>query len=153
MAGLVFNRTKSAIPTEPLSIQRTIILWQIFTQRVEPLVRIMYRWAVKDLRTRSTSMELQPSLTPAEHALVTAVCYVSVNSLTDDECKSMLQLERATLLVQCQFQCEEALVHTNIFCMTDLNVIRAVVFYIVCQFSLHISAHISTLRAHVTLSR
>lgn len=80
-------------------------------------------------------MELQPFLTPAEHALVTAICYASVNSLTDDECRSMLQLERATLLVECQFQCEEALVHTNIFCMTDLNVIRAAVFYIVCQFS------------------
>jgi hypothetical protein len=133
MTGLIFNGMTAITPTEPLSIERRIILWQVFTQRIEPLVRILFRWVVKDLRTRSTSMELQPSLTPAEHALVMAVCYMSVNSLTNNECRSMLQLERATLLTECRFQCEEALVHTNIFCMTDLNVIRAVVFYIVCQ--------------------
>ncbi|KAH3905269.1 hypothetical protein HBH56_218900 [Parastagonospora nodorum] len=140
MTGLVFNRMTAITPTEPLPIQRTIILWQVFTQRIEPLVRIMYRWVVEDLRTRSTSMELQTSLTPAERALIMAVCYTSVNSLTNDECRSMLQLERATLLTECRFQCEDALVHTNMFCMTDLNVIRAVVFYIMGSFD-RVSTH------------
>jgi hypothetical protein len=133
MAGLVFDRMTPTMPTEPLSIQRANILWQVFAQRVEPFVRIMFRWVMDDLRTRSTNLELQSSLTPTEHALVMGVCYVSINSLTNEECRSMLQLQRSTLLAECQFQCEESLLHTNLFCMSDLNVIRAVIFYVVGQ--------------------
>ncbi|KAL5120373.1 hypothetical protein ACEQ8H_001663 [Pleosporales sp. CAS-2024a] len=79
-------------------------------------------------------MGLRASLTPGEDALVMAIYYATANSLSDEECRSMLQMERSSLLTQCQFQCEEALVQTNIFCMSDITVIKAVIFYIMGSF-------------------
>jgi hypothetical protein len=121
-----------SILTEPLSSQKVSILWNTFDRRVEPFVRIMFRWATSELRARTTSsIEVTPLLDGTEYALVTAIYYVSVKSLTDDDCISLLQQTRATLLAEYQIRCEEALQSTNLFCMSDLTTIKAIIFYIV----------------------
>jgi hypothetical protein len=130
MAGSVTG----GILHEPLSSQEVSILWDSFDQRVEPFVRIMFRWATGELRARTTtSLEVPQVLGGTEYALVTAIYYVSVKSLTDDDCISLLQEPRATLLVKYQLRCEEALQSTNLFCMNDLVTIKAIIFYIVSR--------------------
>jgi hypothetical protein len=131
MVGLMFDHSPIHIPIEPLSLQLINVLWDVFSQRVEPFVRIMFRSARSELRAKSTDMEAQSSTTAAEHALVMAICYASVNSLSDDDCEAMLRLQRSSLLDECQARSEDTLLQTNLFCMTDLNTIRAVIFYLV----------------------
>jgi hypothetical protein len=136
MAGLMSGLNATDLPMEPLSLQIVNILWNVFSQRVEPFVRIMFRGAKSELRAKSTNLELQSSMTAAEQALATTICYASVNSLSDDDCQAMLQIRRSSLLDECQARSEDTLLRTNLFCMADLNTIRAIVFYIVRCLSL-----------------
>jgi hypothetical protein len=126
MAGSVGVGTRP----EPLSSRIVSVLWHIFCRRVEPLVRIMFRWATIELRIRTTSLDQLP-LDDTEYALVTAIYYASINSLTDDDCRNLLQDSRATLLAEYQRRCEEALQSTNLFCMSDVTTLKAIIFYLV----------------------
>jgi hypothetical protein len=126
MASSVATGTRCELP----SPRKVSILWHVFFQRVEPLVRIMFRWATVELRIKTTSLE-QPPLDGTEYALVTAIYYASVRSLTDDDCRNLLQESRATLLADYQSRCEEALQSTNLFCMSDITIIKAIIFYFV----------------------
>jgi hypothetical protein len=130
MASSVDTGTRCELP----SPREASILWHVFFQRVEPLVRIMFRWAIVELRTRTTSLE-QPPLDGTEYALVTAIYYASVRSLTDDDCRNMLQESRAKLLANYQARCEKALQGTNLFCMADITTIKALIFYFVGYLS------------------
>jgi hypothetical protein len=118
-------------PCENLPDNQARILWRTFDQRVEPFVRIIFRWEKKDICARSTSMELQPLRGKTEKALVAAIYYASANSLTAEDCWALLGLDRSTLLDELQSQCERGLLSTNIFCMSDVNIIKAIILYIV----------------------
>jgi hypothetical protein len=50
-----------------------LTLWRISMERVEPLVRIMFRWAIDELRAKSTNIRDSQPLTITEHALVQAI--------------------------------------------------------------------------------
>jgi hypothetical protein len=128
MASSVAFGTRSELS----SPHKASILWHVFHQRVEPLVRIMFRWATAELRTRTTSLE-QPPLDSTEYALVTAIYYASARSLTDDDCRNLLQESRATLLAEFQTRCEDALQSTNLFCINDITTIKAIIFYFVSK--------------------
>jgi hypothetical protein len=129
MKGTTTNQSHTGLSAESVSLQIAEVLWHVFGQRVEPLVRIMYRWAWEELRTKSIDPELRLSISATENALLTAIYYVSANSLTDEESITLLQQSRSSFLDERQARCEDALLSTNIFCMTDLGVIKAVVFY------------------------
>jgi hypothetical protein len=131
MAGLMSGLNATNSPTEPLSLQMINILWNVFSERVEPFIRIIFRGAKSELHAKSTNIEAQSSMTAAEHALVLAICYAGANSLSDDECEPMLGLQRSNMVDKCQASSEDALLRTNVLCMTDLNTIRAVIFYTV----------------------
>jgi hypothetical protein len=113
------------------SPQYASILWSTFNTRVEPFVRTSYRWALDVLCTKSTDFELREHLSDIEHALVSAIFYISVASLTDEECKNLFQQPRSSLLSHYQAVCEESLLRTNLLCMNDILVMKAIIFYMV----------------------
>lgn len=112
-------------------------LWKVFNERVEPLVRITYRWVLEDLRARSIDLSSLQSLSSAENVLVLAIYLISINSMSEEECTNLLQESRISLLSRYQGICEVALLHTNLFCMTEINIIKALVFYMVDTATLH----------------
>lgn len=113
------------------SLEQMEILWQIFGLRVEPIVRISYKWTLDELRVRSLDAEQRVSLSPAEQAYLFSLYLISVHSLNDEECQSMLHDSRSRLLVHYQTLCEEALIRTNLLCMADILVIKAIILYVV----------------------
>jgi hypothetical protein len=90
MSDSVMSQHPVNSPVEPTPLHYVNLLWQVFGQRVEPLVRIIFRWTIDELRTKSTDVELQPPLGGTEHALVQAIYYASANSLTKEECMDLL---------------------------------------------------------------
>lgn len=107
-------------------------LWSVFTQRVDPIVRVTFTWKMRDIQLRSTDPENVKHLSASEHAFVLAIYFISIASLSDEECHNILQESRASLLHQYHALCEEALLRSNLFCITDLIVIKALIFYMVC---------------------
>jgi hypothetical protein len=103
------------------------VLWAAFYQRVNPLLAISFRRASKNPEAAS----FQRPLTDAECAFLFAGFLISVVSFSDGECESELHQSRSVLLVEYQTLCEEAVARTNLFCITDILVLKALTIYMV----------------------
>jgi hypothetical protein len=73
LSGSITGKDHASGTVEPLSPQCALTLWRISMERVEPLVRIMFRWAIDELRAKSTNIRDSQPLTITEHALVQAI--------------------------------------------------------------------------------
>lgn len=114
-------------PTQPTAS----VLWDAFSQRVNPLVRIIFSWSLSYWRSASTDQHLQKQLDDSEHALLFSLYLVSTTSLSEEECEEELHQPKATLMSKYQVLCEEALARTNILCITDITVLKALTIYMV----------------------
>ncbi|KAL9109897.1 MAG: hypothetical protein Q9227_005420 [Pyrenula ochraceoflavens] len=111
------------------SPQDATTLWNVFNQRVNPVVRISFSWALKPLHSISMHPEHQKQLTDAEHAFIFSMYLSSAVSLSDEECQRELHQPRSYIISELQILCEEALSRTNLFCMTDITVLKALTIY------------------------
>ena len=118
------------ITDPPVDAHRARVLWDTFKERVEPLVRVVFRWQIGDLVRRTMCADSTP-LSNLEQSLVDAIYYASANSLTDDQCMVLLQTPKSTFLAHCQTQCEQSLLGPDLFCVKDILTIKAVIFYVV----------------------
>lgn len=107
------------------------MLWNVFGERVEPMVRIMFTWSLKQLRSASIDPQLRSQFTDAEHGFMFSLYLISVVSLSDEECNKTLHQPKSFLLSQFQLLCEEALTRTKLFCITNITVLRALTMYMV----------------------
>jgi hypothetical protein len=131
MAGSAVGSAATQPSVDRVWLQRSESLWAIFNQRVEPLVKILFRWQISELSARRQPTDLERHIGETRTSLVLAILYASANSLTEYESLSMFDLPRSTLLANCQAECEDALLRTNLFCIKDIATIKAVIFYIV----------------------
>jgi hypothetical protein len=106
-------------------------LWERFLRNANPLIKIDFDWALETLRSTSTTSERRAQLKDEEHAFVFCVFLMSVVSLPQQECVRYLGQLKEDLLSHYQAICEQALSRTNIFCITNTIVIRAILLYIV----------------------
>lgn len=130
LVGVLPSHNAHCIADPPVDTHRARVLWDAFKERVEPLVRIVFRWQIDDLMSRTMCADSTP-LSNLERTLVDAIYYASANSLTDNQCVELLQMPKSTFLARCQTQCEQSLLGPDLFCVTDILTIKAVIFYIV----------------------
>ena len=131
LQGLLCSKSSIDLATSYPSRQDATTLWNNFDQRVYPVSKIMFGWALKRLHLVSIEPEYQKQLTDAEHAFIFALYLMSVISLSDDDCRKAMHQPRTLLIFKFQTLCEEALSRTNIFCITDTMVFRALTLYMV----------------------
>lgn len=131
LAGTTAGLTNDVLYTRYPKNEHANILWNIFMDRVEVFLRICFRWWLKDFRARSLDAEKIQQLSGPEHALLSALYLVAIVSMSDEECRSSLRQSRTTLISEYQLVCEDALLRMNLFCMSDIVAIKAVIFYVV----------------------
>lgn len=107
------------------------ILWDMFMDRVDPLVRICYRWWLKDFRTKALNVDTCRELSTAEHALLSVIYLISTVSMSQGECESLLHQPRKILITEHERISADALQRTDLFCMNNIVVMQAVTFYLV----------------------
>lgn len=98
---------------------------------MNPLVRISFDWALKDLEAACLDGERQQKFTNAEHGFVFSIYLVSVVSLSEEDCSKELHQPRTLLRDNFHMLCEEALSRTNLFRVTDIVVLKALTIYMV----------------------
>ena len=103
-----------------------------------PVTTISFGWALNQFRSISMDIEDRKRLSNAEHAFLFSLYLAGVISLSDEECKRDVQQSRLNLLTEYQTLCEEALSRTNLLCMTDITVLKALALYMVIHDSLTI---------------
>ena len=113
------------------AIQDANFLWERFMRNANPLIKIDFDWALRQLQLTSTTPEGRAQLDDEHHAFVFCVYLMSVVSLPQEECTRFLGQPKEVLLAHYQAICEQALSRSNIFCITNTIVIRAILLYIV----------------------
>ena len=113
--------------------QAAILLWETFSQRVHPLIKISFDWEIEQLRAIVIVLNGPDGLTFQEHAFVFGVYLSSLTSLTEDECLTLLKRSKIDLLSEFQMSCEQALAGSNFLCASDLTTLQASAMYIVSR--------------------
>jgi hypothetical protein len=118
------------------STQDANVLWDNYERNANPLIKIDLDLILERLRSNSTNTVSRAQLTDVEHAFVFCLYLMSIVSMSEEECTRDLLQSKHVLLSQFQIICEQALSRTNLFCITDLMVLRALMLYVVCCVSL-----------------
>ncbi|KAL8663594.1 MAG: hypothetical protein Q9202_003782 [Teloschistes flavicans] len=128
----VFSRNKpsTTFAERHPSQQDAVILWKAFHQRVNPFLRILFKRESKQLQTDAMHPEHVMQLTDAEHALIFSLYLISLLSLSDEDCRRDMHRPRSFLISELQTLCEEALSHTNLFCVKNITLLKAITIYL-----------------------
>lgn len=132
------------------TVQDANFLWDKFERNANPLIKIDLDWSLRQVRSTSTTHEGRTQLKDEEHSFVFCVYLMSVVSLPEEECARILRQSKQALLFHYQAICEQALSRSNIFCITNTTLIRAILLYIVisAQFSFQSAANAFLGRFH-----
>lgn len=107
-----------------------LFLWTVFVANVDPLVRLlhkptMHREVVNMVLTHATGIE------PPVEALLFAIYFASVTSLSPDECRSSLGGDKDTLLSRYRFAVQQALARANFLVSRSAITLQALIIYLV----------------------
>lgn len=133
--NLIFGRQKpDSVPIVQPSAVHAFQLWQVFTNNVHPLTKLLHGPSVQRDLLQVLS-ESSPTLGPIE-SLMYSIYLLAVISLTDKECCNMFGETREVLLARYCHATEVALSRADFLRSTDLRVLQAFTLYlvIVCYF-------------------
>jgi hypothetical protein len=104
-------------------------LWQTFLDKVNPLTRIIH---VPITQQRFLAAMSNPeNISKPTEALIFAVYFLSIISLSSTECKDLLRESKTTLLTKYQNSTQRALLLADFINSSDLDVLRAYVLFLV----------------------
>jgi len=130
LKGLLRTDYASDLTSQHPTVQEANFLWEKFERNANPLIKIDFDSVLKQVRTTSTTPEGRIQLKDEDHAFVFCVYLMSVVSLPEEECARVLRQPKHVLLSHYQAICEQALSRSNIFCITNTTLIRAILLYI-----------------------
>lgn len=131
LKGLMRTDHVMSLLSQHPSIHDANFLWDNFERNANPLMKIDFDWALEQMRSRSTSLEGRMQLKDEDHTFVFCLYLMSIVTIPDQECTRVLGQPKQILLSHYQAICEQALSRSNIFCITNVIVIRAILLYIV----------------------
>ncbi|EMC93006.1 hypothetical protein BAUCODRAFT_37934 [Baudoinia panamericana UAMH 10762] len=105
----------------------TIQLWQTYLSNVDPLMKVCHAPTVQQTILGQIG---RPAPPPPLQALASAIYFISVASLQDDECQALLHIPRSELLTAYRRMTEDALSAAGFVTSTELAVLQAFVLYL-----------------------
>jgi hypothetical protein len=100
-------------------------------ERVEPLVKISFKWTLDHLQAALTDAEKWTKLEDGEQALALSSCLFGAMSLATQECVGMFGRSKASLTNDCRFQCDVAFSRISLLAIDDISTLKALCIYIV----------------------
>lgn len=111
------------------SPSQIFILWEVFKENVDPIVRILHRPTAKTILMNAAS-SLDRVSKPAE-ALLFAIYFGAVVSLTPEQCKQLLDEDKPVLLKKYRFATEQALARADFLNSSSLMCLQALSFFLI----------------------
>ncbi|MCJ1309068.1 hypothetical protein MMC25_002723 [Agyrium rufum] len=114
------------------SAKATTELWNVFLTNVHPLTKMFFDWDKAPMMRMAANDPA--SLSPSQEALVFAIYFMAVISLTEAECKEILDTsEKSSLLDDFQSSAEVALERVGYASATDLLILQALNLYVLAM--------------------
>ncbi|KAK3112015.1 hypothetical protein LTR53_012136 [Teratosphaeriaceae sp. CCFEE 6253] len=127
----LFKKTQTQAVQPPAN--QIVQLWQTYLSNVDPILKIVH---APTLQQTILGQIGKPVLPSNLQALTSAIYFVSVVSLQDEACETLLQIPRKDLLAQYRQATEDGLSAANFVTTTDITVLQAFVFYLAALRSL-----------------
>ncbi|KOC17475.1 putative C6 transcription factor [Aspergillus flavus AF70] len=105
------------------------LLWQAYLENVDPLLPIVHKPSAKQLFTNAT--DHPDSLDKNSEALLLSMYFVTIVSLTPEQCLTLLGEERDTAVSRYRFAVEQALSKANLLNTQSLMLLQAAVIFLV----------------------
>lgn len=98
--SFLFGASQLPAETSPMMhfpVNHVVFLWQIYCANIDPVMKLSHAPSVQHIVLGQIS---RPLLSRNEQALTSAIYFVSVVSLRDDQCRKELQDSRANLILK-----------------------------------------------------
>jgi hypothetical protein len=109
----------------------TTQLSRIYLQQVDPIIKILHRPSLEKLLLHEGLYLGYPNGHSAVSALTCAVAYSAACSMTENQCRSILHVEKGVLISACRKSCECAIEKAGLLTTRDMTVLQAFVLYLV----------------------
>jgi hypothetical protein len=106
-----------------------MLLWKSFLKNVHVLVKLFFDWEIEPIIQRVPKHS--STLSRDEKALVSSITFVSILSLTEEECMGSLGGEKPKLLDTFQRGVEDALLLADYTTTTNMRTLQALALYLV----------------------
>ncbi|KIW30712.1 uncharacterized protein PV07_02419 [Cladophialophora immunda] len=111
------------------SPSQIFILWEVFKENVDPVVRILHRPTAKTILMNAAS-SIDRVSKPAE-ALLFSIYFGAVVSLTPEQCQQLLDEDKQSLLKKYRFATEQALARADFLNSSSLMCLQALSFFLI----------------------
>ncbi|UZP42969.1 hypothetical protein NXS19_010785 [Fusarium pseudograminearum] len=142
--------------SESLSLQmptlEAVKLWDVFMERVEPVVKINFKWTLAHLKAAISDGEKWDRLEAGERALILSTRLFAAVSLANHECLRRFGRSRAVLINECRMRCDIAFSKMSLLSIDSLATIKAFCFYIKANIDALTSRSLWTLMGLVSRS-
>lgn len=130
--GFVFGYSSLMTNLQKLhpSLTQLFVLWTIYEENVDPVVRILHRPSMRNIIIKASSNI--ETLTKAQEVLLFSLYYGSVCSLTPAQCRTQLGVEKDQMTSRFRFAVEQALARANFLNTSSLMVLQALVLFLIC---------------------
>lgn len=125
---LIGGGHESVTAEHPPAIQ-IIQLWQVYLNNVNPLLKLTHTPTLQERIIEATAniSKVSKSL----EALMFAIYFMAVTSLTDEEVRHTFSQEKALLLQRYYTACQQALINGGFMRNPDLTLLQAFLLYLV----------------------
>jgi len=104
------------------------IIWEIFKENVDPLLKILHAPTVKHIIMKAAVSNT--TLSKASEALFYSICFASIISMTDDQCRQLLGDNKERLMQKYRFAVEQGLARASFLNSSNLVVLQAFVLFL-----------------------
>jgi hypothetical protein len=134
---LLFGSPKTNVDISSLHPEQAQIfrLWQIYLENVNPLLKVTHTPTLQARIIDATSDIA--SISPSLEALMFSIYCVSIQSLVEDECRTLFRLRRKDLLTNYQSGCQQALLKCGFLRSSDRDCLTALYLYLVSVSDYH----------------
>jgi hypothetical protein len=128
--GFIFGFSSLKVDLQSLypSPSQIFILWEVYKENVDPIVRLIHRPTARNILLNAASGTDKISR-PAE-ALLFSLYFGAVTSLTQEQCRKLLDEDRMDLLKRYRFATEQALARADFLNSSSLMCLQAFVSFL-----------------------
>lgn len=124
-----FNSTVCNLAAFHPPPDRVPFLWQVFVDQVDPVIRMLHKPTMQAHITKARDRAMEMSK-PTE-ALLFAIYFAGITSMTEEQCHNALQEGKASLLCRYRFAVEQGLARAEFLSAHNLVTLQALVIFLV----------------------
>lgn len=118
-------------PQIPFTRDESSRLWQLFLQRVEPLVKMSFKWTLDRLQSALANDAEWIQLSDGERLLAISSCFYGAVSLSREESRENFGKSKPQLVTEFRGRCEDSFRCINILAINDIDTLKALCLYVV----------------------